>query len=255
MVKKNRKAKKVKAQRHPGDVETMQRSVAGVPRPSGGESIKPRYNPTWNPQYMKVARRIMYSVPAADVTSPYIQDPSVGCAVSNLNFNSGAISFRIDDVYNVSEFGSLFDQYRIAAVKLEFHYITASESALTTTVSNQQNCSLCIYEDYDDSSSPPSSISGWNAMLESGRAKVKVFPSRDNKLVYSLNPKYLTVDVDNSAGTTGRGTADGWIDGSTTPAVVWRGIKWALQANPGSTNIVHSFRVYETFFLCWRQRQ
>ncbi len=238
------------------DVESSQRQVRGVPKPSGGENKVPVYNPSWNPQYLKVARRIMYSVPAADVTSPYIQDPSVGCSATNLSFNAGAISFRIGDVYNVTEFGSLFDQYRIAAVKLEFHYITSSEAALTTTASNQQAVSLALYEDYDDSTAPASTISGWNGLLETGRAKMMVFPnSRRNCLTYTLNPKYLTVDVDNSAGTTGRGLADGWLDGATSPDVIWRGLKWAMQANPGSTTIVHSFRVYETFFLCFRQRQ
>ncbi len=256
MPSKSKTSRRKKAQRRSTmGVETMQLTVAGVPRPSGGELVRPRYNPTWNPQYLKVARRIMYSVPAADVVSPYIQDPSVGCSATNLSFNTGAISFRISDVYNVTEYGALFDQYRIAAVKLEFHYVTASQSALTTTVSNQQNCSLCLYEDYDDSTSPPSSLAGWNAMLESGRAKVKTFPCRDNKVVYTLNPKYLTADVDTSATTTARSTNDNWVDGSTALDVVWRGLKWSLQANPGSTTIVHSFRVYETFFLCFRQRQ
>jgi len=238
-----------------GDVESMQQTVAGVPRPSGGETFKPIYNPTWNPQYLKVARRMMYSVPAADVTSPYIQDPSVGLSATNLSFATGAINFRIGDVYNVTEYGSLFDQYRIAAVKAEFHYITGSEAALTTTASNQQVVMLSLYEDYDDSTAPTGSIAGWNAMLETGRARIQKFPNKTNVMTYNLNPKYLTVDVDNSAGTTGRSTADSWLDGSTSPDVLWRGLKWSLQANPGSVTLVHSFRVYLTYFLCFRQRQ
>ncbi len=239
-----------------GDVENSQLTVPGVPKPSGGETMRPVYNPGWNPQYLKVARRIMYSVPSADVSSPYIADPSVGCLASNLSFNSGAISFRVSDVYNVSEFGTLFDQYRIAGVKIEFHYITSSEAALTTTASNQQAVSLALYEDYDDSTAPTTTIAGWNSMLETGRARIAVFPSgRRNCLTYTLNPKYLVADIDNAGGTTGRSLADGWLDGATTPEVVWRGLKWSLQANPGNTTIVHSFRVYETFFLCFRQRQ
>ncbi len=236
--------------------ETSETVVPGVPRPSGGESFRPRYNPSWNPQYLKVARQMQYSVPAADVVSPYIQDPSVGCSATNLNFNTGAISFRIGDVYNVTEYGALFDQYRIAAVKLEFHYMTASDQAVTTTVNNQQVCTALLYEDYDDSTAPPASIAGWNAILESGRARKKTFPGKtSNVLTYNLNPKYLTVNIDNSAGTTGRSTSDGWVDGSTTPDVIWRGLKWALQANPGSINIVHYFRVYAHYYLCFRQRQ
>jgi len=236
--------------------ETMENYVPGAPAPSGGERVRPVYNPTWNPQFFKVARRIMYSVPAADVVSPYIQDPSVGCSATALNHNTGAISFRVGDVYNVTEFGNLFDQYRICAVKLEFHYITASEAAITTTVNNVQNCTLALYEDYDDSTAPTSSLAGWNAILESGRAKTKVFPnSKGNVLTYVVNPKYLQADVDNSAGTTGRNTADGFLDGATSPDVIWRGLKWAIQSNPGATTIGHYFRVYETFYLAFRQRQ
>lgn len=238
------------------DVEIMQRSVPGVPRPSGGETKVPRYNPSWNPQYFKVARRMMYSVPAADVTSPYIADPSVGASTTNLSFSTGAISFRVGDVYNVSEFGALFDQYRIAAVKLEFHYISSSETVLVTTSASMQQCTVALYEDYDDSTSPTGSVAGWNAILETGRAKTKVFPNpKGNVLTYTVNPKYLQVEVDNSAGTSGRGTNDGWLDGNTSPDVIWRGVKWALQANPAPTTVGHYFRVYATYYLCFRQRQ
>jgi len=252
---KNKKSKKtnrsIKA-----SVETSENAVPGIPRPSGGESFRPRYNPSWNPQYLKVCREMQYSVPAADVVSPYIQDPSVGCLAANLSYNTGTISFRIGDVYNVSEYGVLFDQYRIAAAKVEFHYMTAADQAATTTVNNQQVCTALLYEDYDDSTAPAATLAGWNAILESGRARKHMFPGRkSNTLTYTLNPKYLQVDVDNAAGTTGRGTGDGWLDGSTATDVIWRGLKWALQANPGSTTLVHYFRVYITYYLCFRQRQ
>lgn len=251
--KKNQRNSKRSLKASPETVET---AVPGVPRPSGGEQFRPSYNPGWNPQYLKVARKMQYSVPAADVASPYIQDPSVGCSATNLNYNSGVITFRIGDVYNVTEYGALFDQYRIAAAKVEFHYMTAGDQAATTTANNQQVVTAMFYEDYDDSTVPPASTAGWNAMLESGRAKMHMFPGRkSNSLTYTLNPKYLQVEVDNAAGTTGRGTGDGWLDGSTATDVVWRGLKWALQANPGSITLVHYFRVYVTYYLCFRQRQ
>ncbi len=254
--RKTRKTKNSRnSRRNAMPPEMAEQFVPGIPKPSGGEIMKPKYNPTWNPQYLKVRRSMMYSVPAADVVSPYIQDPAVGSLAANLSFNSGAISFRVGDVYNVTEYGALFDQYRINAVTLHFHYISASQTTMATGSSYQQQCTCVLYEDYDDSTSPATTLAGWNAILESGRGKKAVFPNSRNVLSYTVNPKYLTVEVDNSAGTTGRGTGDDWLDGSTSPDVVWRGVKWALQANPSTTTPVHTFRVYADYYLTFRQRQ
>lgn len=231
---------------------------SGLPKPSSAGQTKLRYNPTWNPQALKVMREVQYSAPAVDFAGGFgiIADPAVGCLATTLNYNSGVISFRIGDVYNVSEFGVLFDQYRIATVKLRFDYISASETVLNTGANPyQQQCTLCLYEDYDDSTAPTASNTGWQAVLETGRAKRKVFPCRQNSLTYTVIPKYLQVDVDNSGGTTGRSLGSGWLDGATSPDVIWRGVKWIIQSNPAPVSVLHPFRVTAYYYLQFRNRQ
>ncbi len=253
--KQTRKAKG----RSQGNLSTHERQleVTGLPRPSGGELVIPRYNPSWNPQYLKVAREFQYSAPAADFGGGFgiVSDPSVGCSTTLLSYSSGAYSFRVSDVYNVSEFGNLFDQYRIAAVRLTFTYISSAETVLVTTAASMQQCTLLLYEDYDDSTAPAATNTGWQTITESGRQVRKVFPNKENSLSYVIRPRYLAVAVDNSAGTTGRQTTDEWLDGATSPDVVWRGLKWAIQANPAPVTVGHYFRVTAKYYLCFRNRQ
>ena len=249
--RRNRRAKNV-------SVDEAQRRVSGLPPPSGGELVVPRYNPNWNPQFLKVMREFQYSAPSADFGSGFgiVADPSVGCSTTNLSYSSGAYSFRVGDVYNATEYGSLFDQYRINAVTLTFTYISSSQSTILQTAASMQQVSILMYEDYDDSTAPTASNVGWQVVTESGRHKRMVFPNpRGNSISYTINPKYLKVAVDNSAGTTGRGLDDDWLDGNTSPDVIWRGLKWIIQANPAPVTVGHYFRVTAKYYVTFRNRQ
>jgi hypothetical protein len=228
-----------------------------MPKMSGLSDSKPRYNPTWNPQWFQVARTFQYSSPAADFGGGFgvVQDLAVGATATLLSYNSAAYSFAISQVPNVTEFGVLFDQYKIAGVKVDFDYISASESVLSTTTSTSLQCTLLAYEDNDDSTAPPTTNAGWSAVFESGRAVKKVFPNRVNRMSYMLKPKYLTADVDTSGTTTGRSLGSGWVDGATGLDVLWRGLKVIVQANPTITTYVHTFRITATYYLQWRNRQ
>ncbi len=237
--------------------QLSQSNLASMPKPSSAGQVRLKYNPDWNPQCLKVAREFQYSAPAADFAGGFgiVADLSVGCSTTLLSYSSAAYSFRVGDVYNVTEFGNLFDQYRIAAVKLRFDYISSAETVLVTTAASMQQVSLIAYEDFDDSTAPTASNAGWQAVTESGRQVRKVFPNKTNYMEYVVYPKFLTVDVDNSAGTTGRSLSSSWVDGSTSPDVVWRGVKCILQANPAPTTVGHYFRVTATYYLQFRNRQ
>jgi hypothetical protein len=228
-----------------------------MPPTSGLSDRRPRYNPTWNPQWLKVARTFQYSSPAADFGGGFgkVQDLAVGSSATVLIYNSAALSFAISDIPSVTEFGTLFDQYRIAGVKLDFEYISGSEAVISTTTSTNLESTMLMYEDNDDGTAPPATNAGWQAVYESGRALKRVFPGRNNKLSYMLKPKYLTADVDTSATTTGRSLGAGWVDGATGLDVLWRGLKVIVQANPVTTTYVHTWRITATYFTEWRNRQ
>lgn len=216
------------------------------------------FNPTWNPQAFKVARTFQLSAPVADVGAGFgkYYDFQLTPSATLLAYNSAAYSFSIGDVYNVTEFGALFDQYRIATVKLRFDFITATEAVVTPASALNQCCTLAVYDDFDDSTAPTASNAGWQSVMETGRFVKKVFPARNNFLEIVTRPKYLTADVDTSSTTTGRSLGSGWVDGSTGLDVVWRGVKVIGQTNPTTaTSSVYSFRITATYYLEWRNRQ
>jgi len=165
------------------------------------------------------------------------------------------MTFALGDIPSVSEYTTLFDQYKIVAVKLEFQYISASEAVLSLTSNPaSQIVTFMGYEDNDDSTAPTASNAGWQAVLESGRAKRRIFPQQHNSFVYVLKPKVLTADLDTAGTTLARSLGNPWLDPATTDAKYF-GFKWIMQANPGPITFVHQLRVNATYFTEWRSRQ
>ncbi len=260
--KPNLRNKKNQQKRRPifnnGNATQEQGDSRSLPKPTSVLHSKPAYNPTWNPQFLKVARKFQYSAPAADVTAGFgkIQDPAVGPSNTVLNYTSGALSFKVSDIYNVSEFGAMFDQYMLAMVALDFEYMSCSETVSPLEAGLSQQCTLMLYEDNDDVTAQPATNTGWQAVYESGRAIKKVFPSKDEqRLTYRLCPKFLTADVDTSSTTTGRSLRTGWCDGATGLDVIHYGLKYMIQANPSVLPQNHLFRVTATYYMKWRARQ
>jgi hypothetical protein len=218
---------------------------------------RPKYNPTWNPQYLKVARTFQISAPPADVGAGFGKyfDPAVTPSATLLAYNSSTLTFNISDVPSISEFTTLFDQYRFSMVSVLFEYITASETVSQPAAALSQQVTLLVYEDNDDSTAPTASNVGWQAVYESGRAVRKVFPNKTNQLVYNLKPKYLVAENDTAGTTLGRSLGAGWTDAATTD-VQWRGLKWILQANPTTaTTAEYNFRMTATYYIELRARQ
>ncbi len=218
------------------------------------------YNPTWNPQYFKVARQFQFSSPSADVASFKLTDPSVTCSASALSYATGVISFAIDAIPNVTELGALFDQYKIEAIDVMFEYLNSSQSIQTQQVSTayQSQCTLLVYEDNDDTSAPAATNAGWQSLYEVGRAKRKMFPGDGTSLKIRITPKPLVGELAYSDTTalTGRALGyDGWLDGATANPVLHFGLKYAIQANPSTTSLTHAFRVTTTYYTKWRARQ
>jgi hypothetical protein len=228
-----------------------------MPRMSGLSDSRPRYNPTWNPQFLRVARTFQYSAPSGDVGAGYavVPDPSVTPSATVHAYGCAAYAFAISHIPSVSEFGTLFDQYRIAGVQMRIDYINASETVLLTTATTNPQCTMLLFEDNDDGTSPASTNAGFAAALETGRCTRKVFPNKSNTMTYMLRPKYLTADVDTSAGVTGRSLGAGWVDGATGLDVQWRGLKLVIQSNPAPTTFTHVFRMTATYYTEWRNRQ
>lgn len=231
-----------------------------LPPTTSAVDRRPRYNPTWNPQYFKVARSFDYSSPNADFMAGYspVTDPGIDSATLSaiaLSHFSAAYQFKIDDVPGISEFTTMYDQYRISRVSLEFNFMTASESVVDLNPTGRHRCTLLLIEDQDDATAFPNTNAGWSAALETGRAIRHVFPNKTNRVVYNLRPKVLTGIVDTAGTVLARGLASPWLDASTTDAK-YNALKIMMQGEPASSGgDGYFFRVFATYYLEWRARQ
>ncbi len=227
----------------------------GVPRASFPID-RATFNTSYSGQYFKVARTFQFSGPSADSASFKMVDPAVTCSTTLLQYATGGIAFAIDSVPNVTEFGALFDQYRIDAIQMDFEYITSTQSNANTGANQNQTCNLAVWSDYDDATAPTASNSGWQAALETGRAKIMRFPGGASKLRYTLVPRALAIDANYSDITGGRAIQNpSWIDGATGNPVLFYGLKYMIQANPAPTTYIHTFRLKTTWYMSWRNRQ
>lgn len=220
-------------------------------------------------QYIRVKRAIDYLVPSADLSRgtygcyAYL---TVGTSSITANtYSSAAYDFRINDVPNVSEFGNVFDQYKIVKVKLVFQYITSSASIgwpNEGTIINPQNgiVTMGITNDYDDTTLYPASNAGWNQLQETGRARFHTFPNpRGNRLKYVVYPKLMEGILDSTGAIVGgRVVKSGWVDGAMANPCVFKGIKVMLQCPPSDTefqSILHVFKATAYYYLQFKQRQ
>lgn len=228
-----------------------------------------RYNPTWNPQFMKIKRKIDYLVPPADLNRgtfgvyPYLfvaagtldftSSPQVGA----YNYTSKYYNFNLKDIPSILEFGSIFDQYKITGIKLTFQYLNPEANLTNTMVNGTYACEMAIVNDYDADSAPTANDANWAKLQETGRARFYRFPSRSNKLSYFIRPKTVQTSLKDSNGTY-TAVANGpslWIDGNTTYEALYNGIYVMIRAHPSSAfQGNHIFSATATYYCKFRQR-
>lgn len=220
-------------------------------------------------QMIRVSRAIDYLVPSGDKNRGvygcynYL---TVGTGSTTANtYASAAYDFRITDVYNVTEFGALFDQYKIKKVKLVFKYITSNTSIQYPSESvaiGPQNSIVTfgVVNDYDDSTAYGTTNADWSKMQETGRAKYVTFPNnKGNKMSITCYPKLLVAVYDTTGAIiAGKVEPSGWMDGSPATDVLYRGVKAMIQCPPGDTEmqpIIHTIKCTAYYYLQFRQRQ
>lgn len=221
----------------------------------------------YNPQFLKVKRQFQYSGPLGDpiaggVNTWKINDFScVSNTVSRQStFTQIYMTFKISDVPQITEFGALFDQYRIVGIKLTFKYMNSTDVTTSYAVSGSQGlCHLALTTDFDDlTANYPAQIGGWQQITESGRAKLATFPNqRGNKMSLYFKPRNQIKVLDVIGGTAAVETAaKRWLDGATAQDALYYGVTGLMYANPTDTyTINHTIRVYATYYTQWRNRK
>lgn len=154
---------------------------------------------------------------------------SVGAVVA-----SGAISFNLNALPNVTEFTSLFDQYRINAVKITF--MPRGNSAEVGT--NNNNTKLFTVIDYDDDTAPAT----LDALLQYETLKTTTV-ARDHTRY--MKPRFA-VTTYQTALTTGYGSRTGWIDCESN-LVPHYGLKYWVPAVAGANIVDIKTEYYVSF--------
>lgn len=148
-------------------------------------------------------------------------------------------SFQLSDLTSFTEFTTLFDQYKITGVKLDF--IPFADNTTWQVANNGAGVSapggpLLITADHDDASPPASA----NEMLQ--KQTTKVVPVGRRHRMY-IKPKF------NLATYSGGGVApvSGWLDNGST-SVPHYGVK-AWMAGPNIPDTSFTYQVWATYYI------
>lgn len=151
----------------------------------------------------------------------------------------GALSFKLSDLPNYTEFTNLYDEYRIKAVKL--HFVPTSNSNVAqdtsgTTGGQTSVPALYTWIDTDDNTAPTQLTQGQQFQT------FKAHGMLDRMRVRSLVPEVSTALYSGSFTSYGQ-VKNQWID-NNSPSVVHYGLKYAIMngtASYGALDIVATY--------------
>jgi len=157
-------------------------------------------------------------------------------SVSNLAEVYGSYAFQISSLANVAEYTSLYDMYKINAVK--WTLMPRGNSAEAGT--NNNNTKVMSVLDFDDDDTPTSV----DQLCQYETLKTTNL-SRDHSRY--LRPKFARM-IYKTAATTGYGVGSGWIDCNSTDVPNY-GIKYCLLRTTSGT-VTYDLKV--TYYLSFK---
>lgn len=157
---------------------------------------------------------------------------------------TGALSFSLSSLPNASEFTSLFDQYKITGVKLDFIPFGDSVNLPLASMSGSSSVMspggpLILAVDYDDNTTPAVA----SQLLEYQTCKVIPIPRRHRMYI---RPKFAT-EVYRSGVASGYGARSGWLDCSNSD-VPHYGVKYYMNA-PSAFSSSFNYQVWATMYF------
>lgn len=151
-----------------------------------------------------------------------------------------AMSFKLSDVPNAGEFTSLFDEYKIEAVKV--HFVPTHNSSTEAATGSKKIPYLITATDNDDATAPASI----GVLLQ--KESAKVHGMFDQMRVRTVKPM-ASMALYNGA-TTGYGSYSGFLD-TASPDIPHYGLKYLLGAVP----VLDEFQyfIYCTYYISFRK--
>lgn len=176
----------------------------------------------------------------------YITSASTGTGIGAGTYY-GIFSPQLSQLPNNSEFGALYDQYRIIYVIYRISWRSTSVE-MTTTADNQAiGAPYCLWTLDRDDSNVPTSL---NQLREYANMREHYFSDNKRVLYIKFRPNTLTEHYQSTTYNSYSPSYKRWIDindGGTTP---YYGCKFALvEPNSGSPNRAQQFDIDATFYF------
>ncbi|AWW06056.1 MAG: capsid protein [Cressdnaviricota sp.] len=146
-----------------------------------------------------------------------------------------AINFNLNNLPSSTEFTSLYDSYKINAVKIQF-IPQMTENVSLSTVNNPANARFFSVIDYNDSTAPTSI----NELREYQNCKMTTLLRTHTRYIYK--PKILD---------TSSYTISPWI-ATSSPSSIYRGIKVALEPMLSTITTSLAFRIEAKYYLSFK---
>lgn len=153
----------------------------------------------------------------------------------------GAVTYSLGNVPSYGEFVSLYDRYKIKAVRTDFVWLKRDDASISMSYTYPTVYTL---QDYNDDTVPTST----NQMLEYGRCRTHIMNNGRNVCSVYFRPKMTCTVTDWQGGaTTGVNLPEYWISTSTSPKHF--GLKYGISGLWQNDLI----EVYHTYYLAFKE--
>lgn len=142
--------------------------------------------------------------------------------------------FQLNDLPGFTEFTSLYDAYKINAIKIRFIPSQTVSNSLST-ISNAQNTRFISIIDYNDNT-PPTSL---NDMRQYHTCKVTNAFKTHTRYIYK--PKYQL----------GASQSRLWLN-TTTPSTPWHGLKVGIEAMGSTVTTSMNYHVEAKYYISFK---
>lgn len=163
----------------------------------------------------------------------------------------GSIQPTLSQLYNVSEFGALYDQYRINFVVVKIIWRSTSVSMMETQDRPTYiGAPYCIWTLDRDDTNTPTSV---NQIREYAQSKQHYFSDAKRVLYIKWKPNTLTDNYQSPVATSYTPKWKQWIDIADGGATAYYGVKYALiSPNGGNPNAAAYFDIEATYYFQMR---
>jgi len=166
-----------------------------------------------------------------------------GTVTADLTGDQGAFLFALSDSTSPTDYTSLFDQYRIIQVQVEFLPVVSPFGASTTATDLPV---LITKIDYDDATSQ-----SYASLLESEQSQVVTNMTYHCR---TLTPQFALSAYGGAFGSFASSSFGQWVD-SASPGVQYYGLKWATSPVSVVSGTYVLYRAVATYTLQCRAAQ